>query len=237
MSEMYLKLDSNELNRIFQINLPLEIIINKASDNGRFEEITGKATILAVDTATMTLALSRDLLDWFDLFLPQKMIAIQSSHSNELIFFRSKILRRIIQESFQIIIESPRMVIKRERRISRRKPLFSPICYRILRLGDRDLKHLTSKIGTGESQDVSKGGVTLLTNLELPVGLTLLIEFPLAGKSISMIGKVRHVHSLQNSDYSFVAGVQFIQPGSEEQELISRSISQDDILQKGGLSF
>lgn len=237
MSEMYLKLDSNELNRFFQPNQPLEIIINKASDNGRFEEITGKAKVLEINESTMTLSLSRELLDWFDLFLPQKMIAIQSCHSDELLFFRSKILRRLIQESFQIIIESPRVVIKRERRVSRRKPLYCPINYRILRLGDRDLKHLTSKIGTGESQDVSKGGVTLLTNLQLPVGITLLVEFPLAGKTISMIGRVRHVRSLQNSDYSFIAGVQFIQPGPEELEFINKNISKDELPQKGGLSF
>ncbi len=232
-----MKLDLNELNRIFQTNQSLEIIINKASSKGRFEEITGKATILEVDAAKMTLSLSRDLLDSFDLFLPQKMIAIQSSRSNELFFFRSKILKRTIQESFQITIESPRVVIKRERRVSRRQPLFSPINYRILRLGDRDLKHLTAKIGTGESQDVSRGGVTLLTNLELPVGLTLLIEFPLAGRSISIIGQVRHVRPLKNSDYSFVAGVQFIQSGPEEQELIDRNIIPDDTPLKGGLSF
>ena len=237
MSEMYLKLSSNDLNHLFQPNQPLEIIINKASDNGHFEEITGNTKILDVNESTMVLSLSRELLDWFDLFLPQKMIAIQSCHSGELLFFRSKILRRVIQESFQIIIESPRVVIKRERRVSRRKPLYCSINYRILRLGDRDLKHLASKIGTGESQDVSKGGITLLTNLQLPIGITLLVEFPLAGKTISMIGRVRHVRSLQNSDYSFVAGVQFIQPGPAEQELINRSISMDDLPQKGGLSF
>jgi hypothetical protein len=237
MSEMYLKLDLNELKQFFQPNQPIEIIINKASDNGRIQEITGKAKVLEVYESTMTLSLSRELLDWFDLFLPQKMIAIQSCHSNELLFFRSKILKRIIQESFQIIIESPRVVIKRERRVSRRKPLYCPINYRILRLGDHDLKHLSSKIGVGESQDISRGGVTLLTNLQLPVGITLLIEFPLAGKTISIVGQVRHVRSLQNSDYSFVAGVQFIQPGPAEQELINNSISMDDPLQKGGLSF
>lgn len=213
MSEMYLKLDPHELNRLFQPNQALEIIINKTSNNGLFEEITGKAKVLEVNESTMALSLSRELLDWFDLLLPQKMIALQSCHSGELLFFRSKILRRVIQESFQIIIENPRVVIKRERRVSRRKPLFCPINYRILRLGDRDLKHLTSKIGTGESQDISKGGVALLTNLQLPVGITLLVEFPLAGKTISLIGRVKHVRSLQNSDYSFVTGVQFIQPG------------------------
>lgn len=234
---MYLKLDPNDLNRIFQTSQTLEIIINKASENGRFEEITGKGQVITVDATTMTLSLSRKLLDWFDLFLPQKMIAIQSCHAEELLYFRSKILRRIIQESFQIIVESPRVIIKRERRVSRRKPLFSPINYRILRLGDRDLKHLTAKIGTGESQDVSKGGVTLLTNLQLPVGITLLIEFPLAGKNISMIGRVKHVRSLQNSNYSYIAGVQFIQPGPEDQELIGRNVSIDDLPQKGGLSF
>lgn len=232
-----MKLDSNELCRVFQPNQPLEIIINKAADNGRFEEISGKATILAIDSTTMTLSLSRTLLDWFDLFVPQKMIAIQSCNFNELIFFRSKILRRTIQDSFQIIIESPRVVIKRERRVSKRKPLFTQINYRILRLGDRDLKHLTSKIGTGESKDVSKGGITILTNLQLPVGITLLIEFPLAGKSISMIGQVKHVRPLQNSDYSYVAGVQFIQPGPEEQDLINKAISHADDLHKGGLSL
>lgn len=237
MSEMYLKLDPNELCRVFQPNQPLEITINKASDNGHFEEISGKATILAIDATTMTLSLARSLLDWFDLFLPQKMIAIQSCNSNELIFFRSKILRRTIQDSFQIIIESPKVVIKRERRVSKRKPLFTQINYRMLRLGDRDLKHLASKIGTGESKDVSKGGITILTNLQLPVGITLLIEFPLAGKSISVIGQVRHVRSLHNSDYSFVVGVQFIQPGPEEQSLINKTISGDDQLQKGGLSL
>lgn len=237
MSEMYLTLDSNELNRIFQANQPIEITIFKASNNGRFEEISGKATIMTVDDATMTLSLSRELLNWFDLFLPQKMITIQYSNSNELIFFRSKIVRRVIQESFQIIIETPRVVIKRERRVSKRNPLISPITYRILRLGDRELKHLASKIGTGESQDLSKGGVTLLTNLKLPVGLTLLIEFPLAGNSISMIGRVKHTRSLQNSDYSFIAGIQFIQPGPEEQDIIGKNTSQDDILQKGGLSL
>lgn len=231
-----MKLDSNDINRVFQTNQPLEIIISKASDNGRFEEISGKATILTVDAASMTLSLSRELLDWFDLFLPQKMIAIQSCNSDELIFFRSKIIRRTIQESFQIIIESPRVVIKRERRVSKRKPLFTPINFHMLRLGDRDLKHLASKIGTGESKDVSKGGITLLTNLQLPVGITLLIEFPLAGKSISMIGRVRHVRSMQNSDYSFIVGVQFIQPGPEEQELIERSITKEDAFHKGGLS-
>jgi hypothetical protein len=237
MSEMYLKLDSNELCRVFQPNQPLEIIINKASDNGRFEEISGKASILVIKSTTMTLSLSRALLDWFDLFIPQKMITIQSCHSDELIIFRSKILLRTIQDSFQIVIESPRVVIKRERRVSKRKPLLTHINYRMLRLGNQDLKHLASKIGIGESKDVSKGGITILTNLQLPVGITLLIEFPLAGKSISMIGLVRHVRPLQNSDYSYVLGVQFIQPGPEEQDLINKAISSTDEIQKGGLSL
>lgn len=237
MSETYLKLDPSEINRIFQINQPLEIIINKGADSGRFEEISGKATILAIEAETMTLSLSKELLDWFDLFLPQKMIAIQSGYSNEFIFFRSKILRRMIEDSFQIIIENPRVVIKRERRVSRRKPLFSPINYRILRLGDRSLEHLSEKIGTGESKDVSKGGVTILTNLQLPVGLTILIEFPLAGKNISLIGQVRHVKPLQNSNYSFVIGVQFIQPGSEDQKTITENLLKDETLHKGELSL
>lgn len=233
MSEIYLKLGPNELNRLFQTDQPLDLMINKTYDDGHFEEINGKVKVLAVEADSMTLSLSGKLLDWFDLFLPEKMIAIQSCHADELLFFRSKIRRRLIQESFQIVIESPRVVIKRERRVDRRKPLYSPINYHILRLGDRDLKHLNSKVGTGESQNVSKGGVTLLTNLQLPVGITLLIEFSLAGKSISLIGQVKHVRSLSNSDYPFSAGVQFIQPGPEEQALINRNLALDQPPEKG----
>jgi hypothetical protein len=234
----YLRLNPMDLARILQPQQSLEITLTRNSNvEGRVERISVPAMIHELDSGTIQLILKEEGRNWFSLFRPGRSITIQTGRSNGLFTFKSKVIRREIRDGCRVIVESPRILASRERRGGPRVPLIIPVVYRVLSYRERNLNHLSEKIGTGESQDLSKGGITLLTDLQLPVGLTLLVEMTLEGETVSLVGIVRRVQRLTRREYDYAVGIQFLEPGVEHQELIAKTIAKTGQRFQGGISL
>jgi hypothetical protein len=227
-----------DLARILQPRQRLEIILTRnTGEEGRLERTSIPAVIQELNTGTIQLKLDEEGRNWFSQLRPGRSITIQTGRSDGLFTFKSKIIRREIRDGYCVIVESPRILASRERRGGPRVPLIVPVVYRVLSYREKNLNHLSDKIGTGESQDLSKGGMTLFTDLQLPVGLTLLIEITLEGETISLVGIIRRVQQLASREYDFAVGIQFLEPGIEHQELIARTIVKTGERFRGGISL
>jgi c-di-GMP-binding flagellar brake protein YcgR len=238
MGGTYLRLNQMDLARILHPNQRLEITLNRTSSDGsKLERISVPANILSLENGVIHLSLSEEGRAWFSLFRTGRAVTIHTGRTDGLFTFKSKILRREVKEGVRIVIESPKILASKERRGGPRVPLIVPVVYRVLSFRDKKLFHLADKIGTGESRDLSNGGITLLTNLQLPIGMNLLIEFPLEGESVSLVGVVRRVLSANQQDFAYAVGLQFLEAGPEHQELITRAIHKTGEIFKGGISL
>lgn len=227
-----------DLGRILQPHQKLEVTLTRTiGEDGRLERISVPAVIESLDSGAIQLVLDEQGRNWFGLFRPGRAVTIQSGRSDGLFTFKSKVIRREIREGFRVLIESPRILASRERRGGPRVPLIVPVVYRVLSFRDQTLNHLSDKIGTGESQDLSNGGITLLTDLQLPVGMIILVEITLEEETVALVGIVRRVHNLTRRDYTFAVGIQFLEPGQEHQDIIARTIQKTGERFRGGISL
>lgn len=238
MGGTYLRLNPMDLARILQPHQKLEITLTRSvGEDGHLERISVPAIIQTIDSGAIQLVLDEQGRNWFGLFRPGRSVTIQSGRHDGLFTFKSKVIRREIRDGFRILIESPRILASRERRGGPRVPLIVPVVYRVLSFREQTLNHLSDKIGTGESQDLSKGGITLLTDLQLPVGMIILVEVTLEEATVSLVGIVRRVQNLTSRDYTYAVGIQFLEPGSEHQDLITRTITKTGERFRGGISL
>lgn len=237
MGETYLRLNPMDLARILRPNQQLEIMLTRTLSDSKVERVSIKAVILSLVDGTIQLLLLEEGRSWFSLFRPGRTITIHTGRSDGLFAFKSKILRREVKDGVRIFIESPKILASKERRDGPRIPLIVPVVYRVVSFRQKELTHLSDKIGTGESQDLSKGGITLLTDLQLPVGMNLIIEFTLEDVTITLVGIVRRSQPARQGDYAYSIGVQFLDLGPDEQEVIERVFHKTDELFKGGISL
>lgn len=238
MSDTYLRLNPMDMARILHPNQKLELILNRTvGSENRVERIAVPAVILSLESGVIRLSLAEEGRPWFSLFRQGRSVTIQTGRSSGLFTFKSKIIRRIIQDGVQIWIESPRILASKERRGGPRVPLLVPVVYRILSFRDKSINHLAEKFGTGASRDLSSNGITLQTDLLLPIGMTVLIEVCLEGETVSLVGLVRRSHEEKRKEYAYSVGIQFLEPGVEHQELIMRAITKAGERFKGGITL
>jgi hypothetical protein len=234
----YLQLNPEDIARVLQPGQRLELILNRHVDSGnRMERITVPARILSFEAGVIKLLLAEEGRPWFSLFRPGRLLTIQTGRSNSLFTFKSKIIGREVLDGVQITLESPRILASAERRQRPRVPIMVPVVYRLLSFRDKKLQHLAEKIGTGASGDLNNQGITLLTDLQLPVGMTILVEFNLEGEAVSLLGVVRRTRSEKKKPYAYSVGVQFLEPGFEHQEMILRAINKVGERFKGGITI
>lgn len=237
MGETYLRLNPMDLARVLRPNQQLEIMLTRTLSDAQVERVIIKAVILSLHDGTIQLLLLEEGRLWFSLFRPGRTITIHTGRSDGLFAFKSKIIRREVGDGVRIFIESPKILASKERRGGPRIPMIVPVVYRVLSFREKELPHLSDKIGTGESLDLSKGGITLLTDLQLPVGMNLMIELALEEEIVTLIGVVRRSQPNRHGDYAYSIGLQFLDLGSDELEAIERVFRKNDELFKGGISL
>lgn len=220
----YLRLNPGDLVRLFHPGQSLQIAINPTAESRRLQKYqTFHVGVVRLENQQMILTLPR--IDQADcsLFRNGRIITIETGHANNALMFKTKIISKNSAEgTFQI--ENPKIAANRERRSSPRMPITIPITYRVASYYNQPVDHLTEKIGLGESQNLAKGGIALLTELSLPIGLTLIIQFVLEGIEISLAGIVRRVTSTGLLRRHYTAGIQFLEPSLEHQALIMQAI-------------
>jgi hypothetical protein len=233
----YIRLNPSDVARLFMPQQSVEITIAKTTgdNNGQSEQLSFLASIEERNNEKMVLRFNENAAPYFNLFRTGKLITIHTGRSDGIFNFKSKILSRS-QSNLKVTVETPKVLSSSDRRGGPRVPLTVPIVYRVLSFKDQQLSHLADKVGLGESLDLGKGGILLLTDLKLPVGMTLLIEFTLDDNPISLVGVVKR--SSQNKlNNQFSVGIKFLEPGIEHQELIERAIGKSGELFKGKLSL
>lgn len=237
VGETYLRLNPMDMARILRPNQQLEIMLTRTLGDSQVERVSVKSVILSLNDGTIQLLLLEEGRMWFSLFRPGRTITIHTGRTDGLFTFKSKIIRREVKDGVRILIESPKIMASKERRGAPRIPLIVPVVYRVMSFRQKELTHLSDKVGTGESQDLGKGGITLLTDLQLPVGMNLMVEMTLEDTTVTLIGTVRRSQPIKQGDYAYSIGLQFIDLGLEEQEIIERVFRKTDELFKGGISL
>jgi len=223
MGSTYLRLNPADLIRIFQPNQRVAVIINRTGDDGETEQRSFNAKIVGIANQQLVVAFLPPSYVDFSLFRTGRLITIETGRSNGMFTFKSKIISKNIADG-TLCLESPKILANTERRRNPRVPFTVPVIYRVISYRDQNLDHLSSKIGLGESQDLSEGGITLLTDLKLPVGLILVVEFTLENEDVSLAGIVRRSAPAHRSHHRFAIGIKFLDPSTEYQGLISRTI-------------
>lgn len=237
MSGTYIRLNPADLGQIFQPKQRLTLVLNRsAGEEGPSEHLCFEAYLSKFESDQIVLTMPTNILTDWKLFYRGRVVTIETGRSNGLFIFKSKIISKNSINNM-IYIESPKILAGKERRGSPRVPLTVPVIYRVVSFKNRKLNHLADKIGTGESQDLAKGGITLLTDLLLPVGLTLIVEFTLEGQNVSLAGIVRRAMPMDKTSYQYAIGINFLQPGPKHQELIQRAMERSSERFKGKIAL
>lgn len=236
MGSTYTRLNPADLARIFQPQQRIELIITKTGSNGIVEALSFHAIILKIENDQITLTLAEDTSSNFNQFRTGKVISIHTGRSDGMLIFKSKILSKN-QAVRTITIETPKVMASKERRGGPRVPFHVPVVYRVLSFRSEKLHHLSSKIGTGESQNLGLGGMTIITDLKLPVGLVLALEFTLEGENLALTGIVKRSEAINKLKKSFAIGIKFIEPNITHQELIAKIVETSGLRIKGDVKF
>lgn len=237
MTTTYLRLNPVDLVRIFHPGQSLQIVINPSAGSRRIRERHAFHTgIVGLENQQMILTLPQMDRTDFQLFRNGRVVTIETGRANSAFTFKSKIIsKNSAQGTFQI--ENPKIVANRERRSSPRAPVTIPVSYRVASYHNQPVDHLADKIGLGESQDLAKGGIALLTDLKLPIGLTLIIQFTLEETEIALAGMVRRITPTGLLQQQYTIGIQFLESGPEHQAFIARAIEKSGERLKGKISL
>jgi hypothetical protein len=238
LPEKPLHLNPIDMARIFHPNQQVEIVLDLAYDNKDGSgHIAAKGRITSVKDDSLIVALEEKVDPRSTPFRVGRTVTIQTGRGDGVFCFTSKVINLGLEKEFILILEAPQITPCQERRGGARMPLNVSVSYQPLRYGDRDLGHLAAKLGHGESQDLSQGGITLRTNLRLPAGLILLVHMKLEGELIPLIGQVVRSHPADDTGQSFITGVKFLDPTPEQQELIVEAEARHEKEETGELSL
>lgn len=236
MGSTYSRLTPAELTRIFQPQQRLEVVLNRTTQNGLIDPISLQATISKCENDQIILTLIGDNINDLNLLRAGRVIALHTGRSNATLTFKSKIIDRNLDKK-EIVIETPKMMSSKERRGGPRVPLSIPVIYRVLSFRNQKLHHLSSKIGKGESQDIALGGITLLTDLKLPVGLVLALEFTFEGEQLALNGVIRRSEAIDKIQNSYAIGIKFLDPHLAQQEIINKIVESAGVRLKGNIQL
>jgi hypothetical protein len=231
----YLRLNLMELARIFQPGAKLELSLTDGINPEVIKDLSLPAyvTYWVNDQISLTLPeMERLKPNQLALLAEGRIITLQQtggiSGSNR---FKCKITA-LASDQKQLTVGHPVIMTHCERRRGQRVPLNLSVTYQVLRLHSRDLSHLTPKIGIGASQDLGCYGMNMITELFLPIGITLLIHLTIDQQSLAAYGIVRNVKPLNTSNTLFATGIKFIDPDPDFQKAINHAISKSTALFK-----
>lgn len=224
MDGAYTRLTPISLARIFQPEQHLKVTLNSVTDaNGEKAPRTFEATILKLESDQLFVTLTNPSLDELQLFRTGRVVTIETGCAGGVFTFKSKIISKRTADA-NIGIECPKVLASKERRRSPRANLTVPVVYKVIGFNDRKIKHLSEKVGIGESRELAQGGLTFFTDLSLPVGLVVVVEFHLEGASLSIAGVVQRSIATDNTNRHFNVGIKFINPEAAYQKIILHTI-------------
>jgi hypothetical protein len=234
MSGNYIRLNPTDLARIFPLQQPLEITVrNMEAGGNKAPNITFAARIISEEYDRLDLFISDiSVVSASTLLLPGKVASLQTGRANSSYTFKSKIIG-FNPEQNVLTLEPPVIMTSRERRRNKRVPLSVPVTFRVVSFRNRRLDYLAEKIGLGSSQDLSCGGITMITDLYLPIGLKLLLEFCIEDKFVSVAGIIRWSKAVNRSNNSYAVGIKFLDYSPEFQEIISAAFTKSTEFFKG----
>jgi hypothetical protein len=234
MSGNYIRLNPTDLARIFPLRQPLELTVRSREGEGKpTHNVTLTARVISEEYDRLELLIPEiPAASASTLFLPGKVASLQTGRANSSYTFKSKIIGFNMEHSV-LTLEPPIIMTSRERRRNKRVPLSVPVTFRVLSFRNRRLDYLAEKVGLGSSQDLSCGGITLITDLYLPAGLKLLLEFCIEDKFIAVAGIVRWSEAVNKSDYSYAAGIKFLDYSPEFEGIISTVFTKSTEFFKG----
>jgi hypothetical protein len=234
MSGNYIRLNPTDLARIFPLQQSLEITVrNMEVDSNKANNITFTARVISEEYDRLDLFIPEiSAVSASALLLPGKVASLQTGRANSSYTFKSKIIGYNPEQSI-LRLEPPVIMTSRERRRNKRVPLSVPVTFRVISFRNRRLDYLAEKIGLGSSQDLSCGGITMITDLYLPIGLKLELEFCIEDKFVSVAGVVRWSEAVSRSNNSYAAGIKFLDYSTEFQEIISAAFTKSTNFFKG----
>lgn len=224
MSTTYSSLNHLEWLSYFKPNLAVELVLHYRKD-GEILSYATPASVMFASPQTIEFALPPEVRPFIDLFTPESLITIHHGRSEQLLVCKSRIAETFQENELRVVVVPPRVIANKERRQLKRVPFVAPVSFQIVSFRSKNLKQLANKVGSGEIQDVSLGGLTLLTDLKLPIGLIIQIELTYQSQPLILSGIVRRVQSLTRREFTHAVGIQFIALEPEDQYWISTIIS------------
>lgn len=232
MAGMYRKLNRVDLTKYFFPEQNLELRLDRNSPFSE-ESLSVSAVVVSLDRE-LQLKLAEEGKLWLDHFVTGKLLTIYYGWPDRVLVFKSKIIGA--GPDGTLLIEPPTVMISKERHSGARIPLLVPVTYRVLGFKNKNVEHLCNKQGNGESQELSLGGMRIFTDLRLPPGLIVIVEFSFEGKSFELTGSIRRVQELKRDNYQYGIGIQFLKPTFEEREQISQLLDRLNELDKEDFS-
>jgi hypothetical protein len=230
----YLRLNLMELARIFQPGIKVELLLAEGS---RPETINNSG---------FTTYVTHWVNDRIVLYLPElkelhpnrlaqltagHLVTLQTGGNGGSNRFKTKITAWDATRK-ELTIELPAIMTSCERRRSQRIPLKATVTYQALRFHNRELSHLSQKIGVGASQDLNCYGMNMITDLFLPVGLTIVVNLTLNHQTLTTYGIVRCAKPLDTFQTCFATGIKFIDSDPQFKAAVNYAIHKSTILFK-----
>jgi c-di-GMP-binding flagellar brake protein YcgR len=223
----YLRLNPTDLARIFHPQAQLELSFNIHSNPTALKELSLVAKVAHWSNDQIVLTLPPNVYltpEEAALLTVGQAVMLQTGGDGGSNKFICKISVFDLPQK-QLVVGIPRIMTSSERRRSQRAPFTVAITYHVLKLDDRDLTHLSRKIGKGVSQDLSCHGLTMTTGLFLPIGLTLALKLKIERETLTARAIVRRVKALDTANTLFATSVKFIEPSPEFQSKIAEIIA------------
>lgn len=118
---------------------------------------------------------------------------------------------------------------EKERRNAYRVQLLEQTCkFEFINFGDKALEKLINRKGEGKIRDISRTGMKLICNYDLPVRkkVFLQLHFVLFNEEFSLKGKIVRKEELMND---IVYGIEFMEINSTDKERLYRLIQRAEI--------
>ncbi|HYH02635.1 MAG TPA: PilZ domain-containing protein [Bacillota bacterium] len=210
MKGYYCSLNPLELLVLFQPRQRLELLIyHSDSAQARNIVLTLPAQVEVIDPNQMVLTLTESGSVKPEFLTPGKVISLILGQTHGSYSFKTRIsaynpTRR------RLTLEPPRVMWSQDRRNHPRFPVALPATYRLLRFNNQRLENLSGKIGTGSTDNLSCDGISLVTELQLPVDLTLLIRLEFKEQPVSAVGVVCRTTAIPTHRKLYSVGIKFV---------------------------
>lgn len=210
MKGYYCSLNPLELMILFQPRQRLELLVyHSDSSPARNLVVTLSAQVETVNQNSLVLAIAESEAINTEFLTPGKVISLFQGHPHGSYSYKTRITA-YNPTKHRLTLEPPRIMWSEDRRRHPRFPVALPATYRLLRFHDRRLDNLSEKIGTGSTDNLSCDGISLITKLQLPADLTLLIRLEFKEKPLSVVGMVCRSTVVPTNQKLYTTGIKFV---------------------------